>query len=145
MVSLRCDWGEPGLRVLQSGTGRQWVVMKDRNGDYMGEVEIEMVVMHDDVARKYEAGSARNEPNKHPHLPKPTRVQWSIFRPDLIIYDILGPELYYQFMAVLTSITLVFFIFNCLPILATLFTTAEIMADEEDEVHHYYNAVDESG
>eukprot|EP00854_Cymbomonas_tetramitiformis_P003270 gene3270-4120_t len=122
----------------QSGDGRQWVVMKDRNGDYMGEVEIQMVVMHDDVARKYEAGSARNEPNKHPHLPKPTRVQWSIFRPDLIIYDILGPELYYQFMAVFTSLTLVFFLFNCLPILATLFTTAEIMADEEDEINNHY-------
>ena len=101
----------------------EWVKLTDSAGDPAGEVEIEISVLHSDVATVLAAGPGRSDPNAHPFLAEPLRVKWSWLRPDLILYDLLGPRLFTRLVALLVASSAIFVLFGSLPtVLAILWS-----------------------
>ena len=107
--------------VSKKGKGDgEWIELYNSKGDDAGVVSVSITLMHADAAKTSAAGPGRSEPNDHPKLPAPERVSWNPLRPDLILLDLLGPELLTKIVVLLVLVLLAYFVFNSLPIIMAI-------------------------
>ncbi len=85
-----------------------------------GAVSISIAVMHASVAARLPAGLARSAPNANPQLPPPARFHWNLLRPDLILLNLLGPELFTQLFVVIFVVLMAYFFINDAPLIITI-------------------------
>eukprot|EP00004_Rigifila_ramosa_P005707 TRINITY_DN16378_c0_g1_i1.p1 TRINITY_DN16378_c0_g1~~TRINITY_DN16378_c0_g1_i1.p1 ORF type:complete len:1467 (-),score=375.36 TRINITY_DN16378_c0_g1_i1:84-3968(-) len=74
---------------------KMWLELKhsDREGS-QGQIEVSVEVMPKPMSLLFPAGPGRKEPNLNPTLDPPDRIKFNIFRPDLMLKELLGAELY---------------------------------------------------
>lgn len=82
-----------------------------------------MTLMHEDTAKSNPAGLGRSDPNQNPKLPPPDRVHFNLLRPDLMLLDLLGPELLTKIFVLIIVVLLIYFTMNSLPIILTIVGT----------------------
>eukprot|EP00004_Rigifila_ramosa_P003995 TRINITY_DN1437_c1_g3_i2.p1 TRINITY_DN1437_c1_g3~~TRINITY_DN1437_c1_g3_i2.p1 ORF type:complete len:1074 (-),score=257.30 TRINITY_DN1437_c1_g3_i2:75-3296(-) len=74
---------------------RMWLdVMHSAHEGSQGQVQVSIEVMPIHIAKVQPAGVGRKEPNMNPTLDPPDRIKFNILRPDLMLKELLGAELY---------------------------------------------------
>ncbi|KAK3247654.1 hypothetical protein CYMTET_42855 [Cymbomonas tetramitiformis] len=125
--SLSLDMGAPEV-----DDDKQWVQLygkkvSESGSAKMGIVQISISVLHKEVSERFPAGKARQKPNNFPMLSDPARVEWNPLRPDLMLLDILGPDLFRKFAAISTTVSILYFLLNVVPaIVGAILTAIEI-------------------
>jgi hypothetical protein len=76
--------------------------------------------MPEATALKQPAGDGRSAPNDFPVLPPPVRFKFNLLRPDLIVLNVLGPQLFTQIVVVLVIVLFAYFAVMDLPLILTI-------------------------
>ena len=99
------------------------------NQSCSGWIEIEVELIPQKYFEEHMSGEGREEPNQHPKLPPPSRVKWSslLYRPDLLAYEILGPEMCYRMVILAVIAALIVGLIHTLPLIITnIYTSSQI-------------------
>lgn len=110
--------------VAEKGKGDgDWIELKSNKAQPAGYVSVSITVMHESVAAVQKAGPGRSDPNSNPKLPAPERTAWNPLRPDLVLLDLVGPEIVTAVFILGFFILFAIFSVHSLPIVLTLIGT----------------------
>jgi hypothetical protein len=105
--------------------------MKIGNRSCAGWIEIEAEFIPQKYFEEHLSGEGQDEPNEHPKLPPPLRVKWSSlwYRPDLIAYEILGPEMCCRMVLLAAVAGAIVGLVHTLPLIITnIYTASQIQS-----------------
>eukprot|EP00002_Diphylleia_rotans_P002836 TRINITY_DN1183_c0_g3_i4.p1 TRINITY_DN1183_c0_g3~~TRINITY_DN1183_c0_g3_i4.p1 ORF type:complete len:165 (-),score=37.95 TRINITY_DN1183_c0_g3_i4:160-654(-) len=87
-----------------------------------GQVQISVQVLPKAKAQLAPAGLGRETPNMNPVLDPPDRIKFDPFRPDLMLKELLGPELYGKLTKPLFIIFVIIVTLICIYVLSQILT-----------------------
>eukprot|EP00300_Choanocystis_sp_HF-7_P005500 c14114_g1_i1.p1 GENE.c14114_g1_i1~~c14114_g1_i1.p1 ORF type:complete len:1293 (+),score=373.40 c14114_g1_i1:49-3879(+) len=82
----------------------EWISLTHPEKGKAGRVLCSFEFIPKSTAHRKPAGVGRKEPNSNPYLPPPNRVQWNFLRPDLILRNLIGADLFNRIRAGLCCI-----------------------------------------
>eukprot|EP00741_Cyanophora_paradoxa_P024855 tig00000310_g23996.t1 len=112
-----CGMTRQWIKLYHSNTLKQ-IDPKTNERPFEGEIEFELELLPKAFAEKRQAGEGRAEPNRYPTLPPPDRVKYLWYRPDLILVDLMGPELCRKVCCIACCVFFIVIIIMVSPIIA---------------------------